>query len=831
MSRLPLLPIVVAALAAACSCGQPEPGPRGVTIDLLARAPDARYELPGAILPQGEAPGFATWGVSDGPGWAQTDHRTPEGYHYLETNQARAGLMLPAPRKAARELVLALWCARPAGPEPAPVTVRLNDIVLAEGLALGRAPAEVRVLAPEPAWLVGENWLELEVPVQADSGTWDTLALARVTYGAEARVDLSRPGRLGLVDGTGVRYALELAEAALVSVEGRASGAGELAVRTGELDPRTGELLLDETPTRLAARDGALRADVPLTRRAGKVRVLELVWEGPGGATLALEKLAAREAGAPPRPPIVLVSIDTFAARHLSLYGYDRRTSPELERLRADAVLFERCLANAPWTLTSYLSVLSGLYPRAHNVALRFQAGADLAPHDWWQLADNRWTLAEALRARGYRTAGFVDTQWLRPSFGFEQGFDLYNGEGALADFHDPHAHIEHIVTRLVPPWLAGAGPDSPPFLFLHALDAHGPYLPNEPFRDAFAADLAAERTLVPAGSDNQTYRWMPWWMSRTMQPDESVPEEERVPLEEIVARYDETLLKVDAFLGRLFAELRAAGLYDEAVIVVTGDHGEFFGPGVYGHGVMREAVLHVPLLVKLPGNRHGGRRVAEPVALVDVYPTLLELAGVPPDPARLHGTSLLARLEATSREERPHFSESGHVEQYALTLGCWRLVEEFPGSESSDAALLSHPRVPDEWLRAHAPELLARPLSKALLAELLARPGFPARLGELRALVAGPYHGLYDTCRDPGQLEDLSAREPERLAHMKKLLEAEKARARAAQAEARPVRRTASLSPADLEALEALGYGGEAAPEEGKQKGKKQEVKQEGAE
>ncbi|HEX6883041.1 MAG TPA: sulfatase [Planctomycetota bacterium] len=821
MSRRPLLPVLaLAALASACSCGQPGPGPRGVTIDLLARAPDARYELPGAILPQGEAPGFATWGISDGPGWAQTDHKAPAGFHYLETNQARAGLMLPAPRKAERELVLALWCARPAGPEPAPVTVRLNDIVLAEGLTLGREPAEVRVLAPAPAWLVGENWLELEVPLQADGTAWDTLALARVVYGPEARVETGA-GRLALADGTGVRYALELAEPALVTLAGRASGPGELAVRTGELDPRTGALALEEPPVLLTARDGALRGEVPLTRRAGKVRVLELLWEGPDGATLALERLTAREAGAAPRPPIVLVSIDTFAARHLSLYGYGRRTSPELERLRADAVLFERCLANAPWTLTSYLSVLSGLYPRAHNVALRFQAGADLAPHDWWQLADNRWTLAEALRARGYRTAGFVDTQWLRPTFGFEQGFDLYNGEGALADFHDPHAHIEHIVTRLVPPWLASAGPDSPPFLFLHALDAHGPYLPNAPYRDTFAADLAPELTLVPAGSDNQTYRWMPWWMSRTMQPDESVPEKERVPLEEVVARYDETLLKVDAFLGQLFAELRTRGLYDEAVIVVTGDHGEFFGPEVYGHGVMREAVLHVPLLVKLPGNRHGGRSVSEPVALVDVYPTLLELAGVPPDPERLHGASLLARIESTSRAERPHFSESGHVEQYALTLGCWRLVEEFPGSESSDAALLSHPRVPDEWLRRHAPEILARPLSKPLLAELLARPGFPARLRELRALVAGPYHGLYDTCRDPAQLVDLSAQEPERLAHLKKLLEAEKARARAAQAEARPVRRTAALSPADLEALEALGYGGEATSEKKDDAGK----------
>lgn len=807
---------LVLALATACSCGQDaDDAPPGVRLDLLARRPDALFELPGAILPRGDVPGTLTWGVSEGPGWSQSEHRTTEGFAYLETNQAKASLMLPGPRPAGRELALALWCARPSAGEPAPVSLRLNGVTLAEALVLGRAPAEVRVPAPEPAWRLGENWLELEVPAGAGEASWDTLALARVVYGSEARVDSAQAGRLGFVDGTGARFTLALAEAVLVSLAGTADGAGELLVRTGALDPATSELELEPTPAVFMVQDGELAGQLPLTLRAGNVRVLELEWRARDGGVLTLTRLEARETTSRPRPPIVLVSIDTFAARHLSLYGYDRATSPELERLRRDAVLFERCLANAPWTLPSYLSVLSGLYPRAHGVTLRFQAQADIAPHDLWQLADNRWTLAEALRARGYRTAAFVDTQWLSPKFGFEQGFDLYNGDGALASFADPHAHIEHLVARLVPPWLASTDRDHPPFLFLHALDAHGPYLPEPPFRDVFSADLPAARTQVPAGSDNQTYRWMPWWMSRTLQPDEAVPEAQTVPLEDVVARYDEALLKVDAHLGKLLAHLRERGLYDEAVIVVTGDHGEHFGPGVYGHGVMHEDVLHVPLLVKLPHGEHGGRAVSAPVALVDVYPTLLDLAGVPADPARLHGSSLRAHLAAQALPERAHYSEGGHVEQYAVTLGCWRLLEEFPGSESSDSALLSHPRVPDDWLAAHASELLTRPLGKELLRELLARPGFPERLRELRALVAGPYYTLFDTCQDAAEARDLAAREPERLARMKTLLQAEKARSRAAQAEARPVRRSTALSPEALQALEALGYGGDSAPAE----------------
>jgi arylsulfatase A-like enzyme len=549
---------------------------------------------------------------------------------------------------------------------------------------------------------------------------------------------------------------------------------------------------------------------VRLARRAGAVGLLELEWFAPVGSEFTLTRLAAHEDRPVPRPPIVFVSIDTFSARHLALYGYARATSPELERFRQDAVLFERCLANAPWTLPSYLSVMSGLYPRSHGVTLQFQAGADIQPQDLWQLADNRWTLAEALRARGYRTGGFVDTQWLQPLFRVHQGFDVYNGDGAMADFKDTHEHIENIVERLVPPWLAASDAGHPPFLFLHALDAHGPYLPDAPFRDTFTRDLPAARTPVPAGSDNQTYRWMPWWMSRTLQPDLSIPEEPTVSLEEVVARYDESLLKVDAYLGKLFAHLRERGLYDESVIVVTGDHGEHFGPGVYGHGVMHESVLHVPLLVKLPHGEHAGSRVERPVALVDVYPTLLALAGAPPEPDRLHGRSLLEALDGSRVEgERAIFSEGGHVEQYALTQGCWRLVVEFPGSESSDAAVLSHPRVSDDWLRANCPELLVQPLTKALLKEILARPGFAERLQELRKQVAGPYYSLFDLCRDPEERRDLSREQDEVLARMQRALEAEKERSRAAQREAEVSGIREPLPPEAQRQLDALGYGG----------------------
>jgi arylsulfatase A-like enzyme len=453
--------------------------------------------------------------------------------------------------------------------------------------------------------------------------------------------------------------------------------------------------------------------------------------------------------------------------------------------------------------------VLTGLYPRSHDVAAEVQKGAEPDLFGSLALAPSRWTLAEALRARGYRTGGFVDTYWLSPLFGVRQGFDEYRGEAALAPLDDVTKGIQLIVEELVPRWLDGGKPGRPPFLFVHALDAHGPYWPEEPFHDRFHAELGPERTLAPAGSMNQTWRAIPAWMGHTLWPREDVPMPEEMPVEEIVARYDETLLKVDHYLGELFALLRARELYDDAVIVITGDHGETFGPGVWGHGVMREDVLHVPLILKLPAGAHAGKRIAEPVSLVDLYPTLLALAGVPPEPSWLHGSSLLARIEGAAGDaERPLYSEGGHVEQYALTVGRWRLVEEHPGSESGEYSLLTHPRVPASWLEQHFPEVLAHPLTEERMDALRARPGFAERIAELRALVAGPYHVLHDLEADRDERRDLAAERPDVVRKLLPLLEQERARSRRAREDASGLV-VPELGAEALQAQDELGYGG----------------------
>src|SRR5262245_33685460 len=144
---------------------------------------------------------------------------------------------------------------------------------------------------------------------------------------------------------------------------------------------------------------------------------------GAAGKLLAASVLVGACARAPApshQPPsVVLIVIDTFSARHLSLYGYPLETDRELARLAAESYLFEHCYSNAPWTVPSFMSLMTGIYSRAHEVP----SGK---PELWerWSLGRDRWTLAESLRAAGYRTAGYVDNNFLTRALGFYQGFD-----------------------------------------------------------------------------------------------------------------------------------------------------------------------------------------------------------------------------------------------------------------------------------------------------------------------------------------------------------------------------------------------------------------------
>jgi len=302
---------------------------------------------------------------------------------------------------------------------------------------------------------------------------------------------------------------------------------------------------------------------------------------GDGGSPLA---------EVPRGGPLVIVSIDTLRSDRLPAYGYEAVETPAIDALRADAVLFDRAYTHVPLTLPAHASLMTGLLPAAHGV--RDNGGYTLA-------ADAGTTLAEWLGEAGYATGGAISAFVLRRETGIARGFEHWDDDlgGSARMLMGDIQRSGSDTLRAALDWVDTVG-ERPFLLFFHIYEPHVPRTPPEPFRSRYADP------------------------------------------------YDGEVAASDAVVGELVAALRERGLYDGSTIVLLSDHGEGLGDHQEDeHGILlyRE-VLQVPLIVKLPGSRQAGGAVAEPVQLVDVTPTLLELAGVEP-PAALPGASLLSFL------------------------------------------------------------------------------------------------------------------------------------------------------------------------------------------
>jgi len=280
---------------------------------------------------------------------------------------------------------------------------------------------------------------------------------------------------------------------------------------------------------------------------------------------------------------VVFVVLDTLRADHMSLYGYERPTTPELVRFAGGATLYRRAQAAGAWTLPSHASMFTGLYPFQHG------AHAKLAPNKKRPtiiesvLSKEHTTLAEVLQAQGFATAAIAANKgYLSRRFQLDQGFDEYELEAEPG---------ERITARALD-WLQGR-PEGPFFLFLNYMDVHSPYncTPRGEFQPAVGHESA--RDLYVA------------FKERVLPAREPVPEGLR---RDLVEQYDTALANLDHALGVLFEGLRELGLFDDCLIVVTSDHGEYLGEKhLVAHSKdVYQGVLHVPLVVKSPGQREG---------------------------------------------------------------------------------------------------------------------------------------------------------------------------------------------------------------------------------
>jgi arylsulfatase A-like enzyme len=325
-----------------------------------------------------------------------------------------------------------------------------------------------------------------------------------------------------------------------------------------------------------------------------------------------LTLLAVAVAGcAPPldlaQPNVLLIVVDCLRADHVGTYGYERPTTPWLDRLAEEGVTFERAFAQSYWTRPSLPTILTGLYPSEHGLLSLDQdergrwVGAALDPEVE--------TVTEGFDAAGYATALMGYQRQLAPKFRLANGFDFY---------HYKVGNASSINGRFLE-WAAQL--EEPRFFaYLHYLDIHWPYCPPESTRDRFDSGESE----VEFCKDWKRLRRRIWNGQLVLEPRD---------VARAMARYDEELLALDGKLGELFETLRVRGVWEETLVVVTADHGEeFMEHGELDHSSGPfDTLIHVPLIVKPPAAWPGvrGSRVDSLVELRALKSTFLDAAGL----------------------------------------------------------------------------------------------------------------------------------------------------------------------------------------------------------
>jgi arylsulfatase A-like enzyme len=404
------------------------------------------------------------------------------------------------------------------------------------------------------------------------------------------------------------------------------------------------------------------------------------------------------------RPNVLLITIDTLRADHLSCYGYPRATSPFIDTLASRGTLFENAYATSSWTAPAMASIFTGLYPRQHGVLHGFvEAKGRIANQE--TLSADFLTLAELLRDAGYTTFGVSSNGHMTDKTGFDQGFDHFTSMW-FAWSPAPNRAVENWSSQIrnAVPW----------FLWVHYFDPHGPYFARRPWIGEYA------------GPDASLEEWAELPMEK-LRDNVAVLEEDPGAHRALVDLYDSEINYADEHLAALFGTL---ALEQDTVIILTSDHGEeFLDHGYVEHGhTLYEEVVRVPLILVLPESRTSGRSVREPVSNRNIMPTVLDYLGLE-IPTSIDGDSLLPLVRAEENPQpRPVFTELDRgVEWKAMRLGAWKFM--CADRYGRQCYLFDLVRDPDEQrnLLPTSPDLGQR-LGNELFGWVAANPVFRAR-------------------------------------------------------------------------------------------------------
>ena len=328
-------------------------------------------------------------------------------------------------------------------------------------------------------------------------------------------------------------------------------------------------------------------------------------------------------------PLVIVYLVDTLRADHTQPYGYRRDTTPELGRFAADSVVFDTAIAQASWTKPSVASLFTSLLPGQHR-AVQLRDTLD----------SGHVTMAEMLQAKGFATGAVIANSVIYSAgSNFEQGFDLFVGMHGAGNRPSKVVEAAPVVDDALS-WLEERR-GFPTFLYVHTMDPHVPYTPPAPFNMKYEPHPTPDHPAVDPRGDYK----------------------EPLDLDRLIAQYDGEIAYGDREFGRFVSELKRRGLYDRALMVFLGDHGEeFLDHGQFTHGkTVFDELIHIPLIVKFPGGRGAGTRVKQQVQEVDVLPTVMQEMGLPvPAPPVIAGHPLQPVL-AGGVPEPPAVSEISH--------------------------------------------------------------------------------------------------------------------------------------------------------------------------
>jgi len=396
-------------------------------------------------------------------------------------------------------------------------------------------------------------------------------------------------------------------------------------------------------------------ATVDLSPYAGGERTLVFDVAGAPFAAISEPVMVNEQAGKPSRPNVLLILVDTLRADHVGAYGYRRNTSPFMDEVASEGVIFKNAVSTAPWTVPATFSLLTGMLPGQADVLEYFKV----------HIGEKIDLLSELLQKEGYRTAGVSGNFFITDDLGYGQGFETFS-EKCLPNFHWMSAKC---MTDEGLAW-ADRRLGQPYFLYMHYVDPHADYRAPKPFRGMFAQGYTGDDERIKRGRIVE----LEVRHDRTGEPVE-LPTRDIIHLEGL---YDEEIRYADFHLRRLLEGLERRGMLENTLVVMTSDHGEeFVEHGIVGHrSNLHGTLMDVPLIFRGKGLVPTGVKVDDVVSLADVAPTIMEIVGLRSG-SPVWGRSLKPLWEGGTLPERMVFGQrkDKNISEWMVTDGKYKFI------------------------------------------------------------------------------------------------------------------------------------------------------------